>query len=63
MKALLGVFGSKMGQLVKSKLVAREIPFQQNFQLSPGLSVLYSFGSCGCWLWQHMHDLPCGLAG
>lgn len=50
MKAVFGIFGSKRGQLVNSKHVAGEIPFQQNFQLRPGLSVLYGFGSCGCWI-------------
>lgn len=58
MMSLFGIFGPKMSQVVKSKHMAQEIPFQQIFQLRPHLSVLYGFGSGGYWTWQHMHDLP-----
>lgn len=48
MISLFGIFVSIMGQLVKLKHVAREIPSQQIFQLRADLSVLNGSGSCGC---------------
>lgn len=47
---------AKMGQLMKSKCLSWEIPFQHIVQLRLELSILYGFQSCGCWTWKYIES-------
>lgn len=59
MISLLGIFRPKMDPLVKSKHVCgSRDPLPAKLSVDADLSVLYGFGSCGCWTWQCMCDLP-----